>query len=206
MALFVVTTKNAVGVQGANNQPTQQQIKVSISPTGNQVNNQNQVKTQNEGEEQQIQTETQEQENLAKGQKANENMSVVAQKVQLLLQTRTSGGIGDQVREVAREQNQAQEQIQQNLNKLEARKSLTKALFGTDYKAINSLKQQLEQNQLRIEQLTQLKNQLYNQGDITMVQGTIEALIQENTALQDMIEAEEQTRSLFGWLFRLLAK
>jgi len=207
------------GAEAQTQQKTQQQLQISASPTGNQVQNKNQVTTQNQGEDSQLQVNTQEQENLGTGQgdgqgeglqnrnqNAIENMSEVAKQVQQLLQVRTEGGIGEQVRKIAQEQNQAQTQIQEHLNKLESKGKLARFLTGTDYGAVKNLKQQLEQNQLRIEQLTQLQNQLTNQGDITMVQETIQALISENTSLQERITSEEQTKSMFGWLFRFLSK
>jgi len=183
--------------------------------TGQQVQNQNQINTQNQGEDSQLQVNTQEQESLGDGQgeglqnrnqNAVQNMSEVAKQVQLLLQTRTTGGIGEQVRQIAQEQNQAQMQIQEQLNKLESKGKLARLLTGTDFGALKNLKAQLEQNQLRIKQLEQLQTQLTNQGDITMVQATIQALIAENTSLQERITAEEQTKSMFGWLFRFFAK
>ena len=183
----------------------QQQVQPSV--TENQVQNQNQVKTQNQGEEQQIQTQTQEQESLGEEQGVgSQNMGVVAKQVQQLLQIRTTGGIGEQVRQVAQEQNQAQTQIREQLNKLESRGGILKSLLGPDYSAIKNLKLQLEQNQLRIQQLEQLQNQLSNQGDMTTIQETIQALIQENTSLQDRIAVEEQTKGLFGWLVKLFVK
>ncbi len=194
---------------------TQQQLRVSPSPTGNQIQNQNQVTTQNQGEDSQLQVNTQEQESLGeeqgtgsqnRNQNAIENMSEVAKQVQQLLQVRTTGGIGEQVRLIAQAQNQAQTQIREQLSKLESKGKLARFLTGTDDGAVKNLKAQLVQNQLRIKQLGQLQNQLSNQGDITMVQETIQALIQENTSLQERITAEEQTKSMFGWLFRLFAK
>ena len=215
-SLPVVAAKNEAGAQNTNTgQQVQQQVKTSPSPTGNQVQNQNQVNTQNQGEDSQLQVNTQEQESLEDGtgegpqnrnQNAVENMSEVAKQVQQLLQVRTAGGIGEQVRQIAEEQNQAQTQIQEQLNKLESKGKLARLLTGTDYGAVKNLKAQLEQNQLRIRQLEQLKTQLSNQSDITMVQATIEALVQQNTALQEQITAEEGTKSLFGWLFRFFAK
>lgn len=187
----------------------------AFAATGQPVQNQNQVKTQNQGEEQQIQVQTEEQENLGEGQgeglqnrnqNAIENMSEVAKQVQRLLQVRTTGVIGEQIRQVAQEQNQAQTQIQEQINKLEAKGRLARLLSGTDYGAVKNLKAQLEQNQLRIRQLEQWQNQLANQGDITLIQAMIQALVQENTSLQARITAEEQTKSLFGWLLKLLAK
>ncbi len=135
------------------------------------------------------------------------HMSEVAKKVEELLTTRTTiGGIGDKVREVAREQNQAQGQIEQQLNLVETRRGWLKKLIGPDYKAVNNLRQQLEQNQVRIRQLTQLATEVTNQGDKTLIQGLGTVLEQQNTALQDRIQVEEQTTSLFGWLAQLLAK
>lgn len=199
-------------VQQQTQTQTQQQLQVSASPTGNQVQNRNEVQIQNQGEDSQLQVNTQEQENLGDGQgeglqnrnqNAVQNMSEVAKQVQQLLQIRTEGGIGQQVRQIAQEQNQAQTQIQEQLNKLESKGKLVRLLTGTDYVAVKNLKVQLEQNQLRIKQLEQLQNQLSNQGDITIVQETIQALIAENTSLQERITAEEQTKSIFGWLSRL---
>lgn len=191
------------------------QVNMSPSPTGNQVKNQNQVNTQNQGEDSQLQVNTQEEESLGEGQgeglqtrnqNAIENMSEVAKQVQEMLQVRTTGGIGEQVRLIAQEQNQAQTQISNQINKLNSKGKFVRFLTGTNYGAIKNLKRQLEQNQLRIEQLQELQNQLSNQGDITIVQETIQALIRENTSLQEVIVAKEKTFGLFGWLFKLFVK
>lgn len=196
-------------------QQVQQQLQVSASPTGIQVQNRNQVNTQNQGKDSQLQVNNQEQENLGEGQgeglqirnqNAVQNMSEVAKQVQQLLQVRTGGGIGEQVRQIAQDQNLAQTQIEEQLEKLESKGKFARFLTGTDFGAVKNLKQQIEQNQLRIEKLTELQNQLINQSDITNVQETIEALIQENISLQEIISAEEQIKSMFGWLFRLFAR
>lgn len=172
-----------------------QQLGITITPTGNQVQTRNRAETQNQTEGLQN-----------RNQNAIENMSEVAKQVQLLQQTRTEGGIGQQVRQIAQEQNQAQNQIQEQLDKFESKNRWSRLLTGTDYGAVKNLRKELEQNQLRIEQLEILQNQLTNQEDITMVQNTIQAIIQENISLQERITTEEQTKSMFGWLFRLLVK
>lgn len=217
LVMPVFAANNGTGAQNTNTgQQVQQQVNESPSPTGNQVKNQNQINTQNQGEDSQLQVvNTQEEENLGEGQgeglqtrnqNAIENMSEVAKQVQLLLQIRTSDGIGEQVRLIAQEQNQAQEQIQEQVNKLNSKAKLARFLTGTDYGAIKSLRQQFEQNQLRIQQLEELQNQLSNQGDVAKVQETIQALIQENTSLQELVAAEEKTFGLFGWLFKFFAR
>ena len=134
-----------------------------------------------------------------RGETAREHMSVVAETVEELLTTREDqGGIGQQVRVVAREQVQAQNQIEVELNKMEK-------LFGPDYKAVNSLKMQMEQNQLRIQQLEALKLEVTNEADETQLETMIVALTNQNTALSDQIMAEEGVSSLFGWLIRLFS-
>lgn len=201
--------------QGVVGSTATQQAEVTPAPTGNQVQNRNRVETQNQGENSQLRVNTQEQESLGqergeglqiRSQNAIRNMGVVARKVQELLQIRTAGGIGEQVRLVAREQNQAQVQIQAQVTKLDSKSKLARFLFGTDFGAVKSLKAQLEQNRLRIRQLEQLQNQLTNQGDVTVVQETIQAMVEQNTALQDWLNQEEGSASLLGWLFRLLAQ
>lgn len=157
------------------------------APQDNQVTNQNQVQTQNQGEETQLQVATQHMEQLM-------DMEGVTE------------AVGNQVRTIAQEQVQAQTQIQNQLNKLKSKSGLMKKLFGPDYGAIKNLKQQMEQNRLRIQQLTQLQNQVANQADETQLQEAIQALVEQNTALKEQIQAEEQIKSLFGWLVRLFNK
>ncbi len=138
---------------------------------------------------------------------ARQNMSVVSQAVEELLTTQgAQGGIGQQISEVAKQQQQAQPEIEEQLNKLEARQGLTKRLFGPDYKAIRNLNRQTERNQLRIRELQQLQNQVTNQADETQIQGVVHALVEQNTALQDQIQNEEQVASLLGWLIKLFVK
>ena len=179
------------------------QNKPAASPTGKVV--QNQVKTQNQGEDQQLQVETREQEGTESAH-INQNMSTVTQKVQELLQLKTTGGIGDQVRVVAREQNQSQVQLQQQVNKLNGKSALAKFFFGSDYKAINEIHKLLDQNRVRIQQLQQLQTQLTNTGDQTLIQAAIQAIEQQNTSLQDMLNSENKNFSLFGWLAKFLSR
>ena len=114
--------------------------------------------------------------------------------------------VGNQVRTIAQEQVQTQTQTQTQLNKMESRSGLMKKLFGPDYKAIKNLKQQVEQNKLRIQQLAPLQNQVTNQADETQLQEAIQALVEQNTALEEQIQAEEQVGSIFGWLIKFFVK
>jgi hypothetical protein len=171
---------------------------MSASPSANMVGNKNEVQTQNKGEESMLQVNTAEKENLG---------TLVSQKVQELLDDETlEKGIGQQVKLFVQEQKQTQDKIQMDLDTASNRVGLLKSLIGPDYKALKNAKTQLELNQMRIKNLEELKLQLTNQSDMTMVTETIQALVDQNTALQNQVELEESSSSLLGWLFKLFAK
>ncbi len=180
------------------------------TPQGNQV--QNRVVTQNAGEESQLKVSTQEslQNNeevltmQARGGSVKENMGEVAQKVQQLLSDEeTNVGIGPKVREIAQQQAEAQEEIEDEVSKIESRQGLTKKLFGTDHKAVKNLKQQVEQNQVRVQSLQELQNQTANQAEEAQIQELTQVLLSQNEALEEQIQAEEKVGSIFGWLIKL---
>jgi hypothetical protein len=178
---------------------------VGQQKSGNTVSNQNQLEIQNQGEDTMVVTRNQEEESLQAG--MGESVAATrgaTQKVQELLQIRTTGTVGEQVRELAMEHGEVEGKIEQSLIDAESKHAFLKFLFGPDYDAVRNLKEQHEQNQLRIQKLEQLETQLYNAGDKTMVQEAVQALVEQNTVLQDAITAQEETRSLFGWLVRLL--
>ncbi len=225
---LVYAAKNDSGSQGTGQavetptvQAQQKRLYTPPSPTGIQEQNQNQVKTQNQGEEQKMQVKTQEQEsqndeNMGQGKSkveasrnadAQENMSIVAQKVEDLLTIQTpQGGIGEQVKRIAQDQKQSQEQIQMELEKFDNRKGLLKSLIGPDFAALKNMQKQMEQNQLRIQELEQTKLQLTSESDAAIVQAAIQAMIDQNTNLTDVVATEEQSRSMFGWLFRMFVR
>ncbi len=210
----VVWGQDAEQVQKKVRDPTTHETETTVGSEGSQV--QNQVQTQNAGEDQNLQVSTQEgvsesgvSSSQSRSAVAREKMSAVARGVEELLTERedadAKGGIGQQVRVIAQEQKDAQAEIAGQAEKLEARSGFVKKLFGPDYKAIKSLNQQMERNQLRIEQLEQLQTEIANEGDQEQVQGVVQALVEQNTALQEQIQAEEEVGSLFGWLFKLFA-
>ena len=173
-------------VLGQGSQGVQQQNKVQdpTTHTATPQANQNQFQIQNKGENTQLRTTTQFMQQLMSMEGLEEE-------------------VGNKVQALAQEQMQAQNQIQTQLNKLESKSSFMKKIFGPDYGAIKNLKQQTEQNRLRIQQLTQLANQVQNKGDETQLQEAIQAMTEQNTTLQEQIQVEEKVGSIFGWLVKL---
>lgn len=210
--------QTAVSNQGTTQQiQSQTQVQVQTqtmtgSPTGMQVQNQNQVQTQNQGDDQLLEVSTQEQENFngqggsTSGQSVIKSVNSATKNAEDILNTSmVKGGPGEKIQEIVKSQVLAQTEITTEIQKLDSRKGIAKSLMGPDYKAIKTLTQQMEQNQLRITELEQLKNQLVSQGDIIMVQETIQTFVDQNTALQEKIASEEKTGSVFGWFFKFFS-
>jgi Cu/Ag efflux pump CusA len=152
--------------------------------SGNQVQNENQVATKNYGEESQLMVATKHMEQLMDMEGLGEELD-------------------QKVKEAAQEQMQAQNQIQSQLNKLESKSKFMKKLFGPDFKAIANLKTQIEQNKLRIQLLTEIKNEVANETEEAQLQEAVSALTDQNTKFMEFVQAEEQVGSMFGWLVKL---
>lgn len=134
---------------------------------------------------------------------AKEQMSEVAKKVEEILTTEgAAGGIGEQVKEIAREQSREQVEMEGEYQKL-INRGWIKRIIGPDYGAIKKLRKQMEKNQLRMRQLERLQNKLVNEGERQRVQEMIEALEKQSTFLGERIQEEEKGFSFLGWLFKL---
>ncbi|MCX8016161.1 MAG: hypothetical protein N2692_02570 [Patescibacteria group bacterium] len=214
--------------QQKNNQtPIHTPTNINI-PVIQQIQEQNLIQVQSRGEETNIQQRTNEQNAInaaspttspsatptpqarvnkpenPRSANARENMSIVAQRVEELLSATTTEitGIGQQVREIARQQKEVQQQIQEQFQNIDSRPAWLKYIFGPAYSSIEKIKQYLEQNQVRIQQLEQLMNQLTNEGEKQLIQQMINALNEQRTALQNYLNAEEKTSSLLGRILR----
>jgi hypothetical protein len=184
------------------------------TPQGDVVRNQNEVKTQNQGEAQMLQVTTAEKEQHGqettettgkKGNNAEEKsdmakskMSEVAKKVQELKETYETwgGGIGKEISEFAKQHNEGQKNARENVNKLDKQPKFLKFFMGADKNALNELKNLMQQNQVRVKQLEKLKVKFANQADQDKIQQTINAMVTENTALQEKIQVEEDIPTL----------
>jgi len=140
--------------------------------------------------------------------KAEEHRSAVANFVQGLLNVadREEGGIGQQVRVIAQQQNDSENTTTQAIEKVEKRNKIKTFLFGSDYKNLGALRSEMVQTRNRIEQLNRLMENVENEGNKTELQNQIQALEQEQTKIEDFIKVQEGKFSLFGWLLKLFNK
>jgi len=182
---------------------------------GNTVSTQEKNQVKNQGQSSQIQTQEQ---NSVETQSAGKNKpkdnkgeltaashrSVVANAVQELLAVADrEGGIGEQVRTIAREQNQTKDQVADEISAVESRSKIKTFFFGSDYKNLGDLRSQMVQNRNQISQLTRLMNNAENDQDKTVLQSQIQILEQEQTKINDFITRNENKFSLFGWVVKL---
>ncbi len=176
-----------------------------ISPTGNQVKNENVVQTQNQGEDSQLSVKTQEAEQL--NQAVDDSLTKVSDQVlELIDSVGAKGGIGQQVKVIAQDQTKLQQEIKSDVTQLNSRGTMAKFFIGSDKKLIKSMEQKMEQNRLMIQQLEELKIQTQNQGDLEQLQLTIDLMTYQNTSLQSKVEKESKSNGMFGWLVNLFNK
>lgn len=195
--------QQAVVNSQANTTVTAAPIKnTTVTPTGNQVKNQNEVKTQNQGEETQLSVKTQESEQL--NQAVDDSFVKVSDQVHQLIETvGAKGGIGQEVKDIAQNQTKLQDEIKSDYTQLNSRGTMAKFFVGSDKKLIKSMEQKMEQNRLMIQQLEELKLQTKNAGDLQQLQETIDLMTYQNTSLQEKIDREGKINGMFGWLLNL---
>lgn len=183
--------------------------------TGNTVSTQEQNQIMNQGAETQIQT--QEQNAVETKDKTNgktdqvtgkttpeQRKSAVASAVQAMLQIADrEGGIGQQVRTIAQNQNQNQTKLEQDIEKIQGRSGLTKFFIGAKYGEIKDAQKTLDQNKEQIRQMNQLRTQLSNAGDQQQLAEQIKVLEQANQEIETLLTEAQSGFSLFGWAVKL---
>lgn len=205
------TNSNQGGNQGGKAEQTD--VKTKGNQTVTAVKTQEQNKIKNQGEETQIQT--QEQELTQAGDKTKENKkqdnaelhrSAVATFVQSLLTVADrEGGIGQQVRTIAQEQNNLKDRAADIIYAVENRNKVKTFFIGTSYKNLGELRSQMVQTRNQIEQLKKLMVEA-NDQDKTELQNQIQLLEQEQTKINDFIVQNESKFSLFGWAVKFFRK
>ncbi len=208
-----VATTKAIQVQNQNqeqNQEVNQEQNTSTNDQQNQVQNQEQNQEQNQIQSQEQNEEPmliQQQQKQQQGQiTAQTHQSTVAGFVQSLLQVADrQGGIGEQVRTIAQQQNQSASTTIQSMEKIQTRNKVKTFLAGSDYKNLGALRSETVQTRNRLEQLNKLMENVQNEGDKTELQNQIQTLEQEQTRIESFIKAQEGKFSLFGWLAKWIS-
>lgn len=179
-----------------------------------QTNEQN--KTMNQGEATQIKTQEQNAVQTKSSTKdkvknnrvnAESHRNTVATFVQSLLAVADrDAGIGEELRVIAKKQNDAKDRASDLINAVESRNKVKTFFIGTSYRNLGELRSQMVQTRNQIEQLKQLSEKAENEGDKTELQSQIQALEQEQANIDKFIVKNESKFSLFGWAVKIFRK
>ena len=191
-SLFAFVVNSAVAQQGQNQGGSQ---------------NQQQDQQQNQEQQQQQEQEQQQEQGRVRGQtNAQQHRSVVANFVQSLVHIadREPGGIGEQVRTIAQQQNQSASTTVQAMERVENRNRIRTFLFGSDYKNLGALRSEMVQTRNRLEQLNRVMANIENEEDMVQLQNQIQEMEQEQLRIENFIREQEGKFSFFGWLSKLI--
>jgi len=134
-----------------------------------------------------------------------EHRSTVANFVQALKEasSSTEGGIGQQVRVIAQQQNDSDATTTKAIEKIQSRSKIKTFLIGSDYKNLGVLRSEIVQTRNRIDQLNRT---IQNATNTVEIQAQIQVLEQEQAKIENFIKEQEGKFSLFGWLVKMFNK
>ena len=134
-----------------------------------------------------------------------EHRSIVETFVQGLLYIagNEQGGIGEQVKTIADEQNMSKNSVADAIDKINNRSRIRTFLIGTDYKNIGQLRSEMVKTGNQLGQLRGLLGRETNVASGLALQSQIQELEQEQNRISEFLKTNEGKFSIFGWFVRL---
>lgn len=173
-------------------------------PRGDTTNEQ--AEEENSNESRQSQQDKEEMQRILR-ERAAERRSEVANAVQEMERIATRNmGIGEQIRVIAQNQNQIQEEAEDALQKAEKRGGFSKFLIGPNYGQLKAIEERLENHTQNLEELKTLREQIQTTSDQQLLDKQIQVMEQIKTELENAVAENQKGFSLFGWLNRMLSR
>lgn len=114
-----------------------------------------------------------------------------------------TGGIGKNISAIAKEFNNSAQATYQAEERIQEKSGFARFFTGGDEKAAKALEQETSQNQDRIQQLQQLKDECdCDQAVKDMIKEQVQSLEQEQARLQDLAAKESKKKGLLGWIWK----
>ncbi|EKD46875.1 MAG: hypothetical protein ACD_67C00031G0001 [uncultured bacterium] len=116
------------------------------------------------------------------------------------------GGIRQEVRVIAEQQNETKDRASDLINAVESRSKVKTFFIGTSYKNLGELRSQMVQTKNQIDQLKRLADKAENEQSKAELQAQIQVLEQQEAGINTFIAQNESKFSLFGWAIKLFRK
>ena len=137
----------------------------------------------------------------------DEHRSDVAIFVQNLLRIADrDGGIGKEVREIARGEATSSASTTEAIVKVEARNKFVTLLIGSDFKSLGVIRSSLARTDKAIERLSALASSTTNASVKADLTAQINALQAEQVKVKAFVDANESAFSLLGWFVKIFVK
>lgn len=138
---------------------------------------------------------------------SEDHRSAVANFVQSLLKVADrEGGIGKEVREVAKSQNDSATTTVSAMKKVEERGSVRKFFFGSDYKNLGVIRSELATTTQNIAKLKLTIDKVVVEADRIELNTQVQNLESQLARINTYLKAHEDTFSLFGWFNKIINK
>jgi uncharacterized phage infection (PIP) family protein YhgE len=123
----------------------------------------------------------------------------------LLAMEEMAGGIGQEISQIAKEINNSVQATISAEEKIKERSALVRLFMGGEREAAREIKQEVIQNQERIQELKQLREDCGDCGEEVraLIMEQIQNIEQEQERLQQLAEEEEKSVGMFGWFRNL---
>lgn len=133
--------------------------------------------------------------------------SIVANSVQNLLSIADrEGGIGEEIRVIAREQNDSSTSTVEAIRNVENRGFIKTLAFGDDYKNLGIIRNGLATTTNQIERLKVIASNTTNPDDKSALLAEIKVLEDNQIAINKFVKDHEDSFSFLGWFFKMFSK
>ncbi len=138
---------------------------------------------------------------------ADSHRSMVATFVHSILSVADrDGGIGTEVRAVAKSQNDSASTTVEAMTKVEKRSKILDFLVGTDWKNAGAVRSDIAKSNADIQRLEKTLDDTTNASVRADLKVQIDLLKAEQAKLGNFVTENEKSFSLFGWFTKLFAK
>lgn len=121
----------------------------------------------------------------------------------LLAMEDITGGVGKNISAIARNFNNSVQATIRAEEKIQTRSGFARFFAGGDAEAAGDMENEVSENQNRIQQLKQLREDCDCDADVKlMMQEQIQNMELEQTRLQQLAQSEKKSRGLFGWIWK----